>query len=264
VPTVYPCVPGHEIVGRVTKVGPRRDQVQARATFAAVGCHGRFRRHLAPNADARAFEQFSARNHDPHVQTPSEQAPRRRHLWWLLRLASSWTSGSFLRVPSNLESRGAAPLLCAGITTTRRMRRWGVTKGRKSELSGLGGLGHMGVKYCSCDSDPTLLSSRLHPTRRKMRSGSAPTKSFVSATHEMQKARWPLRFLLDAVSADHDINAYIQLHPAATPTSPSSGRGPRSLCQSLGMGLLFGRRSLSRLAIRWYPRNPEMLDSART
>jgi len=140
-PTVYPCVPGHEIVGRVTKVGSAVTKFKP-GDLAAVGClvdtDG-----TCPECKA-GLEQFC-----PNM-TLTYNFPDKR--------TGGVTYGGYsdsivvtehfvLSVPSNLDLAGAAPLLCAGITTYSPMRHWGVKKDKKVGVVGLGGLGHMGVKF---------------------------------------------------------------------------------------------------------------------
>src|ERR1700728_3100228 len=139
-PTVYPCVPGHEIVGRVTKVGSAVTSHKP-GDIGAVGCMVDSDR-TCPECQA-GFEQFC-----PNV-TLTYNAPDKR----LGGVTYGGYSDSIvvdqrfvLRVPSNLNLAGAAPLLCAGITTYSPLRHWGVTRGKKVGVVGLGGLGHMGVK----------------------------------------------------------------------------------------------------------------------
>src|ERR1700722_451886 len=140
-PTVYPCVPGHEIVGRVTRVGSAVTGFKP-GDLAAVGCMVDSDR-TCPECKA-GLEQFC-----PHM-TLTYNFPA-KHLGGV-------TFGGYsdsvvvdehfvLKVPSNLDLAGTAPLLCAGITTYSPMHHWGVTKGKKGGVVGLGGLGHMGVKF---------------------------------------------------------------------------------------------------------------------
>jgi len=140
-PTIYPCVPGHEIVGRVTEVGSAISKFK-RGDLVAVGCLVDSD-HTCPHC-GEGLEQFC-----PNM-TLTYNAPD-KHLGGV-------TYGGYsdsivvderfvLRVPANLDLAGTAPLLCAGITTYSPMRRWGVTKGQKVGVVGLGGLGHMGVKF---------------------------------------------------------------------------------------------------------------------
>src|SRR5579859_6556594 len=141
-PTVYPCVPGHEIVGRVTRVGSAVTKYKP-GDLAAVGClvdsDG-----TCPQCKA-GLEQFCPNltltfgSPDKHGTAPVTYGGYSDSVVVDERFV--------LRVPSNLNLAGAAPLLCAGITTYSPMRRWGVTKGKKVGVVGLGGLGHMGVKF---------------------------------------------------------------------------------------------------------------------
>ena len=187
-PTVYPIVPGHEIVGRVTKVGSAITKYKP-GELAAVGCMVDSDR-TCPHCQA-GLEQFCP-NMILTFNSPD------KHLGGV-------TYGGYsdsivvderfvLRVPANLNLAGAAPLLCAGITTYSPMRRWGVTKGKKVGVVGLGGLGHMGVKIRPRASVPTLSSSPPHPTRRKMRCVSGPTKSLSPATRMQMQSTGQLRF----------------------------------------------------------------------
>src|SRR6202789_2250165 len=140
-PTVYPCVPGHEIVGRVTGVGSGVTGFKP-GDLAAVGCMVDSDR-TCPECQA-GLEQFCP-NFTLTYNFPD------KHLGGV-------TYGGYsdsivvderfvLRVPANLNPAGPAPLLCAGITTYSPMRRWGAAKGRKVGVVALGGLGHMGVKF---------------------------------------------------------------------------------------------------------------------
>jgi alcohol dehydrogenase (NADP+) len=141
VPTVYPCVPGHEIVGRVSKVGAAATKFKP-GDLAAVGCLVDSDRTCPECQDG--LEQFCPNG----ILTYNSVD---KHLGGV---TYGGYSGSVvvderfvLRVPANLDLAGAAPLLCAGITTYSPMRHWGVTKGKKVGVVGLGGLGHMGVKF---------------------------------------------------------------------------------------------------------------------
>src|SRR5208282_5030434 len=116
-----------------------------------------------------------------------------------------------LRVPANLNPAGAAPLLCAGITTYSPMRRWGVSKGKKVGVVGLGGLGHMGVKFAhALGAHVVVFTTSPNKKQDALRLGADEVVVSRNA-NEMQKHAGSLDFILDAVSAQHDINAYIQL-----------------------------------------------------
>ena len=204
-PTVYPIVPGHEIVGRVTKVGSAVTKFKP-GDLAAVGClvdsDG-----TCPECQA-GFEQFC-----PNM-TLTFNSPD-KHLGGV-------TYGGYsdsivvderfvLRVPSNLDLAGAAPLLCAGITTYSPMRHWGVTKGKKVGVVGLGGLGHMGVKFAHALGAHVVVFT-TSPSKKEDALRLGADEVVVSRNaDEMQKHAGSFDFILDAVSADHDINAYINL-----------------------------------------------------
>ncbi len=113
-----------------------------------------------------------------------------------------------LRVPSNLDLAGAAPLLCAGITTYSPMRHWGVTKGKKAGVVGIGGLGHMGVKFAHALGAHVVVFT-TSPSKKEDALRLGADEVVVSRNAgEMQKHAGSFDFILDAVSAEHDINAY--------------------------------------------------------
>ncbi len=140
-PTVYPCVPGHEILGRVTKVGSGVTKFKP-GDLGAVGCIVDTDR-TCPECQA-GLEQYCQK------MTLTYNFPD-KHLGGVTYGGYSESivvdENFVLRVPPGLDLAGAAPLLCAGITTYSPMRHWGVTKGKKVGVVGLGGLGHMGVKF---------------------------------------------------------------------------------------------------------------------
>src|ERR687892_1464555 len=142
VPTVYPCVPGHEIVGRVTRVGSAVTKFKP-GDLAAVGCmvdsDG-----TCPECQA-GLEQFCP-NMIGTYNSPDMHLGGVTYGGYSERIVVK--ERFVLHVPSNLNLAGAAPHLGAGITTYSPMRHWGVTKGKKVGVVGLGGLGHMAVKFC--------------------------------------------------------------------------------------------------------------------
>jgi uncharacterized zinc-type alcohol dehydrogenase-like protein len=114
-----------------------------------------------------------------------------------------------LRVPENLDLAGAAPLLCAGITTYSPLRHWGVTKGKKVGIVGLGGLGHMGVKFARALGAHVVVFTTSPGKREDALRLGADEVVISRDANEMQKHAGSFDFILDAVSADHDINAYV-------------------------------------------------------
>lgn len=251
-PTVYPCVPGHEIVGRVTKVGSAVTKFKP-GDLAAVGCMVDSD-STCPQCQA-GLEQFcpnmilTYNSPDVHLRGVtyggySESIVVKEHF--------------VLRVPSNLDLAGVAPLLCAGITTYSPMRHWNVTKDKKVGVVGLGGLGHMAVKFAhALGAHVVVFTTSPNKKEDALRLGADEVVVSRDAD-QMKKHIGSFDFILDAVSADHDINAYIQLlrHDG---NITLVGASPKPLAVS-AFGLLFGRRSLSGTLIGGIAETQEMLD----
>jgi alcohol dehydrogenase (NADP+) len=251
-PTVYPCVPGHEIVGRVTKVGSAVTRHKP-GDIGAVGCMVDSDR-TCPECQA-GFEQFC-----PNV-TLTYNAPDKR--------LGGVTYGGYsdrivvderfvLKVPGNLDLAGTAPLLCAGITTYSPMRHWGVTKGKKVGVVGLGGLGHMGVKFAHALGAQVVVFTTSPGKKEDARRLGADEVVVSRDANEMQKHDGSFDFILDAVAADHDINAFIQLL-RRDGNITMVGAPDKPLAVSV-FGLIFKRRSFSGSPIGGIPETQEMLD----
>lgn len=251
-PTIYPCVPGHEIVGRVTKVGSAVTKYKP-GDLAAVGCmvdtDG-----TCPQCKA-GLEQFC-----PNM-TLTYNFPD-KHLGGV-------TYGGYsdsivvdehfvLRVPSNLDLAGTAPLLCAGITTYSPLRHWGITAGKKVGVVGLGGLGHMGVKFAhALGAHVVVFTTSPNKTEDALRLGADEVVISQNA-NEMQQHAGSFDFILDAVSANHDINAYLNL--LARDGNLTLVGAPEKPLEVAAFNLLFGRRSLSGSPIGGIAETQEMLD----
>jgi uncharacterized zinc-type alcohol dehydrogenase-like protein len=251
-PTIYPCVPGHEIVGRVTKVGSAVSKFKP-GDLAAVGCmvdsDG-----TCPECQA-GLEQFC-----PNL-TLTYNLPD-KHLGGV-------TYGGYsdsivvdqrfvLRVPSKLNPAGAAPLLCAGITTYSPMRHWGVTKDKKVGVVGIGGLGHMGVKFAHALGAHVVVFTTSPGKKEDAHRLGADEVVISKNADEMQKHVGSFDFILDAVSANHDISAYINLlRRDGNITLVGAPEKPLSVS---AFGLIMGRRSLSGSPIGGIAETQEMLD----
>jgi len=251
-PTVYPCVPGHEIVGRVTKVGPAVTKFKP-GDLAAVGClvdsDG-----TCPECKA-GFEQFCP-NFTLTYNFPDKRSGGVTYGGYSDSIVV--TERFVLRVPSNLDLAGAAPLLCAGITTYSPMRHWGVTKGQKVGVVGLGGLGHMGVKFAhALGAHVVVFTTSPGKKDDALRLGADEVVISRNAD-EMAKHDGSFHFILDAVAADHDINAYIQLlRRDGNITLVGAPENPLSVS---AFALIMGRRSLSGSPIGGLAETQEMLD----
>jgi len=251
-PTVYPCVPGHEIAGRVTRIGSAVTKFKP-GDIAAAGCMVDSDR-TCPECQA-GLEQFC-----PNL-TLTYNFPDKH--------VGGVTYGGYsdsivvderfvLRVPGNLDLAGTAPLLCAGITTYSPMRHWGVTNGKKAGVVGLGGLGHMGVKFAhALGAHVVVFTTSPNKKEDALRLGANEVVVSRNAD-EMQKQAGSFDFILDAVSADHDINAYIQLlRRDGNITLVGAPEKPLAVPV---FGLIFRRRSLSGSPIGGIAETQEMLD----
>ena len=203
-PAVYPCVPGHEIVGRVTSVGSAVSKFKA-GDLVGVGCLVDSD-HTCPNCRA-GLEQFCPNmvltygSPDRHKTAPVTYGGYSD---------SIVVDESFvLRIPPNLALAGTAPLHCAGITTYSPMRHWGVTKGKKVGVVGLGGLGHMGVKFAHAFGAHTVVFT-TSPNKKEDALRLGADEVIISRNaDEMKKHAGSFDFIIDTVSANHDINAYL-------------------------------------------------------
>jgi len=167
-------------------------------------------------------------------------------------------NASFSASPPNLKLAGAAPLLCAGITTYSPMRRWGVTKGRKVGVVGLGGLGHMAVKFAHAfGAHVVVFTTSPHKQEDALRLGADEVVLFRNAD-EMKKHAFSFDFILDAVSAEHDINACLNLL-GRDGNLTLVGAPAKPLLVS-AFGLIMGRRSFSGSNIGGIAETQEMLD----
>jgi uncharacterized zinc-type alcohol dehydrogenase-like protein len=205
-PTTYPCVPGHEIVGRVLKAGSAVKKFKE-GDIAAVGCMVDSCRTCA-NCLA-GEEQFCDK---ALVLTYNSKD----------KILGGVTYGGYseriivdeafvLRVPQGLDLAGTAPLLCAGITTYSPLKHWNVGKGQKIGVVGLGGLGHMGVKFAHAfGAHVVLFTTSPNKTADAQRLG-ADEVVISKNEAEMQKHAGSFNFILDTVAADHNMNAYVDL-----------------------------------------------------
>jgi alcohol dehydrogenase (NADP+) len=163
-----------------------------------------------------------------------------------------------LRVPSNLNLAAAAPLLCAGITTYSPMRHWGITKGKKVGVVGLGGLGHMGVKFARAFGAHTVVFTTSPKKTEDAKQLGADEVVVSKDADAMLKQAGSFDFILDTVSAEHDINAYLNL--LRRDGNLTLVGAPEKPLPVAAFGLIPRRRSLSGSTIGGIPETQEMLD----
>jgi len=251
--SIYPVVPGHEIVGRVVKVG--RDVKRFKeGDLAAVGCMVDSCRVCA--SCRQGLEQyceqpatFTYNSIDKYLGGPTFGGYAES-----IVVDEAFT----LRVPGNLDLAATAPLLCAGITTYSPLRHWKAGPGRKVGIVGLGGLGHMGVKLAHAfGAHVVLFTTSPGKVADGLRLG-ANEVVISKNENEMRKHAGSFDFILDAVSAEHDINAYLRLLKLdGTLTLVGLPELPLPVA---AFNLLIGRRRFAGSCIGGIGETQEMLD----
>ncbi len=251
--STYPMVPGHEIVGRVTKVGDSVTKFKE-GDIAGIGC---FIDSCRKCANCKAgFEQFCTvhcaftYNGTEMDQTTMTFGGYSKH--YVVDEAYA------LKVDPEQPLDGVAPLLCAGITTYSPLKRFGIGPGKKVAIAGLGGLGHMGVKLAvAMGADVTVLSTSPSKEADALRLGA---HHFLNTKDDEARtaAAGTFDFILDTISADHDVNQYLALLAVnglmtivGIPTNPLSVHA---------FSVIGGNKALAGSSIGGIPETQEMLD----
>jgi len=204
--TVYPCVPGHEIIGRVTKVGSQVTKFKV-GDNSAVGCMVDSCRTCSQCQSGleqycTSYATFTYNSADKHLGG---------HTFGGYSSHIVVDESFALKVPTGLDLAAAAPLLCAGITTYSPLKYWKVTAGKKVGIVGLGGLGHMGVKFARAfGAHVVLFTTSANKVADGLRLG-AHEVVLSTDPEAMAKHVSSFDFILDCVSALHDINTYMNL-----------------------------------------------------
>ena len=252
-PTVYPVVPGHEIVGKVTQVGAQVTKFK-QGDLVGVGCLVDSD-HDCPSCNNHV-EQFCP-NATFTYNSPDKHGTAKVTFGGYAE--SIVVDERFvLRAPTNLNLAGVAPLLCAGITTYSPMRRWGELKGKKVGVVGLGGLGHMGVKFARAfGAHVAVFTTSPKKKEDALRLGAHEVIISTDA-EEMKRHAGSFDFILDTVAADHDVNAYLGM--LTLDGNLTLVGAPEKPLPVSAFALLFGRRSLSGSMIGGIKETQEMLD----
>jgi uncharacterized zinc-type alcohol dehydrogenase-like protein len=252
--TTFPCVPGHEIVGRVVKVGGKVKKFRD-GDLAAVGCMVDSCR-TCDNCHAD-LEQFCD-NPGP-VFTYNSKDKHTGGITYGGYSKSVVVDEDFvLRVSDKLDLAATAPLLCAGITTYSPLRHWKIGEGDKVGVVGLGGLGHMGVKFANAfGAHVALFTTSPNKTTDAKKLG-AHEVILSKNEDEMEKHEKSFDFILDTVSAPHDLDAYLSLLKRDG-TLVLVGASPDPLAVD-AFSLIHRRRSLAGSLIGGIAETQEMLD----
>lgn len=252
--STYPLVPGHEIIGRAVQVGPQVSKFQV-GDLVGVGCMVDSCQECDPCE--QGLEQYCAKgctgtynDKDRHDHLPTYGGYSERIVV---------TEKFVLRLPPGLDPKSAAPLLCAGITTYSPLRHWQVSAGQQVAVVGLGGLGHMGVKFAKAFGAEVTLFTRSPGKAEEARRLGADHVVLSTDKAQMKAQRGRFDLILDTVPTQHDLNPYLStlklggthvlvglLEPVEPPVS--------------GAVLITGRKSLAGSLIGGIAETQEMLD----
>lgn len=251
--TVYPCVPGHEIIGTVVSTGSKVKKFKKGDTV-GVGCLVDSCRTC--NHCKKGLEQFCTTAPVFTYNGPDKHSGGHTFGGYSERIVV--TEDFVLRIPDSLDPAAAAPLLCAGITTYSPLRHWKVGPGQKVGIVGLGGLGHMGVKFARAFGAHTVLFTT---SPEKIEDG------LKMGAHEVILSKDPdavaahaasFDFILDAVSANHDINTYLGLLKLdGTLCLVGAPENPLAIS---AFSMILPRRNFAGSLIGGLPETQEMLD----
>ncbi|WP_413670009.1 NAD(P)-dependent alcohol dehydrogenase [Mucilaginibacter sp. Mucisp86] len=251
--SIFPMVPGHEIVGRVVKVGDHVKKFKV-GDLAGTGCLVDSCRVCDNCKDG--LEQYCTNGHSQTYNGYEQDHKTPTYGGYSNTIVVH--EDFVLRISDKLDLASVAPLLCAGITTYSPLRHWNIGKGHKIAVVGLGGLGHMGVKFgVAFGAEVTVLSTSAKKEEDAKKLG-AHHFVVTSDPEQMKAVAGTFDFILDTVSAEHDLNVYLGLLKTngthvcvGVPTKPA---------EIAAFSIIGGRKSLAGSMIGGLPETQEMLD----
>lgn len=251
--TVYPCVPGHEIVGKVARIGDHVSKFKI-GDLVGVGCMVDSCRECEYCKEG--VEQFCEKGNVQTYNSPDKFMGTQTFGGYSEKIVVD--ENYVLRIPANLNLAATAPLLCAGITTYSPLKHWKIGPGKKVGVVGIGGLGHMAIKIAKAmGAHVVAFTTSESKFSEAKRLGADET---VLSKDEAQMAAYTgkLHFILDAVSADHDINAYLNLlRVDGTLALVGAPEHPLSIA---AFSVIIGRKSFAGSPIGGIAETQEMLD----
>ncbi|MFL6194819.1 MAG: NAD(P)-dependent alcohol dehydrogenase [Thermoanaerobaculia bacterium] len=252
--TVYPMVPGHEIVGRVSRVGAEVSKFKV-GDLAAVGCLVDSCQHCASCAEG--LEQYCENGSTGTYGGVEKETGQPTRGGYSERIVV--TEDFVLRVPDGLDPAAAAPLLCAGITTWSPLRHWKAGPGSKVGVVGLGGLGHMAVKLAHALGAHVVLFTTSPDKAEDARRLGADEVVLSRDAEAVAKRANSFNLIIDTVAAPHDLDVFLALLKrdgtlvlVGAPGEPHPSPGV--------MNLILGRRSLAGSLIGGIAETQEVLD----
>lgn len=253
-PTMYPCVPGHEIVGKIISVGNHVTKFKV-GDVVGVGCIVDSCRECEYCKDG--LEQYCEPGMTGTYNSPDKH------------MEDKPTFGGYsesvvvdenyvVRIPENLDLAATSPLLCAGITTYSPLHHWKLGPGKKVGIVGIGGLGHMGIKIAKAMGAHVVAFTTSQSKFEEAKRLGADEVVLSKDPEQMAAFRGKLHFVLDAVSAQHDINAYLAL--LRVDGSLALVGAPEHPLPVSAFSLIPGRKSFAGSAIGGIAETQEMLD----
>ena len=251
--TVYPCVPGHEIVGTVVEVGPEVTKFKV-GQHAAIGCVVDSCRECESCKDG--LENYCTNGWVGTYNGADKQTGENTFGGYSDQIVCD--ENFVLRLPDDLDLAAAAPLLCAGITTYSPLKHWKAGPGKKVGIVGLGGLGHMGVKLAHAMGAHVVLFTTSPGKVEDAKKLGADEVVISKDKDQMAAHASSFDFILDCVAAQHDINEYLALLKRdATLCQVGAPEDPLAVAV---FSLIYARRNFAGSLIGGIPETQEMLD----
>ncbi|WP_229217249.1 NAD(P)-dependent alcohol dehydrogenase [Dyadobacter luteus] len=251
--TLYPCVPGHEIVGKIVSVGGHVSKFKV-GDVVGVGCMVDSCRECQYCNEG--LEQYCEPGMTGTYNAPDKHLNTHTFGGYSERIVVD--ENFVLSIPDNLDLAAAAPLLCAGITTYSPLKHWNVGPGQKVGVVGIGGLGHMGIKIAKAMGAEVVAFTTSESKFAEAKRLGADEVVLSKDKEQMAAYRGKLHFILDAVSAEHDINAYISL--LRVDGSLALVGAPEQPLPVAAFSLITGRKSFAGSMIGGIAETQEMLD----
>lgn len=253
-PAIYPMVPGHEIVGRITRVGNEVTRFKA-GDLAGIGCMVDSCQSC-PSCQG-GHEQFCEQKQTVYTYNSLER-DKKTPTYGGYSDQIVCTETFVVKVSDKLPLEGVAPLLCAGVTTYSPIKRYGIGKGHKVAVLGLGGLGHMALKFAaSFGAEVTLLSTSLSKEADAKRLG-AKAFCYTKDNSQLKQYENHFDFIIDTVSAPHDYDMYVRML-RTNGVLICVGIPPEPIKVN-AFSLLGGNKSITASSIGGIPETQEMLD----
>jgi len=253
--TLYPCVPGHEIVGRVSAVGAEVAGFKV-GDVVGVGCMVGSCRHC--HACGEGLEQYCENGFVGTYNGPTADAPGHTLGGYSQRIVVDEHFVLRIGHPEH-QLAAVAPLLCAGITTYSPLRHWGAGPGRRVGIVGIGGLGHMGIKLAHAMGAHTVAFTTSESKRQDALKLGADEVVVSKDAGEMQRHAGSFDLILDTVAAGHDLDAFTRLlrrdGTLCLVGVPEHAHPSPNVAQ-----LIFGRRAIAGSLIGGIAETQDMLD----